>query len=197
MPVKRFWKLRPPSRVKKSDLVAALKHINSRIVGELSLQKSLRVFSKKLDSKNPQEAELIMSRGIDMSDALFRAGRITTAEFVFHCGHYIISHHEKRHLDGFYDPLLKPYIDRMKEIETQHGLAPKEYWLINDAPKEYQEQSKQYSHVLEREEINLFKKHAPASLSKLRIEETDKFRTLYESGRRSVFHREDTVKPQL
>jgi len=78
----------------------------------------------------------------------------------------------------------------MDAIERACGLKKNEYWLVDEAPLEYQIESEKYDSILKRKQSDTFRKYAP-SLSKLLENDSTEFWRLYEIGRRSVFEGTD------
>jgi hypothetical protein len=116
-----------------------LNHIRSRAAGEITLKTILAQFdpreTKYKDSVARHEAKLPLN--VRLATALFEAGKITEAEYFFHCGFHIINLHEKYFTDGHYDSELDEISDAMEKIERKHGLKDNQYWLISDAPIDY------------------------------------------------------------
>jgi hypothetical protein len=185
--------------VSKAELSKALDHIRARVAGEISLEKTLAEFDPRSKNRSlsvrEQEADLPLN--VKLATGLFEAGRITEAEFVFHCGFHIVSLHEKYHFDGLYDSELEKFSAKMHRIEKRHGLKDNEYWLITDAPADYLHESQKYDAVLKRQQIEVFRKFAPPSLADKLENDADLFWNLYERGRRSVFEKEDHLASVL
>jgi hypothetical protein len=137
-----------------------LDHIRSRVAGEIALKEILAQFDprekKHRDSVEEHEAKLPLD--VKLATALFEAGKITEAEYFFHCGFYIVDLHERYLTDGIYDPELKEICAAMEKIQRRHGLKDNEYWLISDAPMDYLHESKKYDSVLEKKQIEVFRR---------------------------------------
>ena len=94
--IKRFRKLKPAARVSQAELSKALDHIRARVAGEISLEKALAEFDPRLRNRSnaAEEPEARLPLNVKLATGLFEAGRITEAEFVFHCGFHIVGLHE-------------------------------------------------------------------------------------------------------
>lgn len=126
-----------------------------------------------------------------LSIALYRAGKVTKAEFAFFCSAPIVWLHERHHMEGSYEDELRTISARMESIERDWGLKDDEYWPFKDAPPEYQRESQEYDAVLERKLIERFRQFAPSDLLDLLTSDKANFWELYERGRRSVFEQGD------
>jgi hypothetical protein len=176
-----------------------LNHIRSRVAGEIALKEILAQFDprerKHSDSVEEHEAKLPLN--MKLATALFEAGKITEAEYFFHCGFYIVNLHERYCTDGFYDPELKEISAAMEKIEKRHGLKDNQYWLISDAPTDYLHESKKYDSVLEKKQLEVFRRFAPPLLTDKLERNSEEFWILYERGRRSVFEKDDHLASVL
>jgi hypothetical protein len=119
--IKRFRRLKPAARVSQVELSKALDHIRARVAGELSLEKTLAEFDPRTDkrSNSASEQEARLPLNVKLAIGLFEAGRITEAEFVFHCGFHIVGLHERYHFDGLYDSELKEISAKIDQIEKK------------------------------------------------------------------------------
>lgn len=79
----------------------------------------------------------------------------------------------------------------MEKIQRRHGLKDNEYWLISDAPMDYLHESKKYDSVLEKKQIEVFRRFAPPLLADRLEKDSEEFWILYDRGRRSVFEKDD------
>jgi hypothetical protein len=186
--------------VSTAELETALAHIRSTVAGEISLQASLNELKtrEKAHSRDIETNEAYLPLNIKLATDLFEAGRLTKAEFVFHSAFHVVSLHEQYLFEGLYDKDLKEISARTEQIQREHGLKQDHYWLISDAPIEYQEEEDQkYNSVLIEKQTEVFRKFAPASLSALLQGQPGEFWNLYERGRRSVFEKEITWHQHL
>ncbi len=126
-----------------------------------------------------------------MATGLFESGRITEAEAIFHCSFYIVGLHEKHFMDGHYDSDLSSVTAKMKQIEKENGLASDKYWLLRDAPIEYQLESKEHDAILEAKQTEMFRRFAPDWIIDRLESNSERFWELYDLGRRSIFEKDD------
>jgi hypothetical protein len=185
--------------VSQAELSKALDHIRARATGEISLEQTLAEFDPRAENRtnSVREHEANLPFNVKLATRLFEAGKITEAEFVFHCGFHIVELHEKYHFDGLYDSELQKISAKMDRIERRHGLKDNEYWLIADAPAGYLHESQKYDAILRRKQIEVFRKFAPPSLADRLENDPDVFWNLYERGRRSIFEKEDHLASVL
>ena len=176
-----------------------MNHIRSRVAGEIALKKILAQFdpreTKYRDSVEKHEAKLPLN--VKLATALFEAGKIAEAEYFFHCGFHIVNLHEKYHTDGLYDPELKEISAAIEKIERRHGLKDNQYWLISDAPTDYLHERKKYDSIIEKKQLDVFRRFAPPLLTDRLEKNPEEFWILYERGRRSVFEKDDHLASVL
>jgi hypothetical protein len=195
--IKRFRKLKPPAKVTQAEFSRALNHIRSRVAGEIALKEILTQFDPRERKRSVEEHEATLPLNMKLATALFEAGKITEAEYFFHCGFYIVDLHERYLTDGFYDPELKEICVAMEEIERRHGLKDNQYWLVSDAPTDYRHESQKYDSIVEKKQIELFRRFAPPLLIDRLEKNSEEFWNLYERGRRSVFEKDDHLASVL
>jgi hypothetical protein len=181
--------------VKKAELSAALEHMRVRVEGERALSKSLAALLsiRGVDRRHPENAKKALPVNTQLAKALFAAGRLTMAEFVFYCTFPIASYQERLWLDGTYDEELAPIEETLRGIEAKHGLQSTQYWPRGQSPIEHQLENKKYEEILDRKEVELFQEFAPSTLANLRRDNPKEFWNLYERGRRSVFEKTDHI----
>jgi hypothetical protein len=176
-----------------------LDHIRARVAGEISLEKTLAEFNPHAENRtrNVRELEEKLPFNVKLATGLFEAGKITKAELFFHCGFHIVGLHEKYHFDGLYDSELKEVSTKMDQIEKKHGLKENEYWLIADAPADYLHESKKYDSILEKKQVEVFRKFAPPLIADQLENDPNVFWNLYDRGRRSIFEKDDHLASAL
>jgi hypothetical protein len=179
--------------VSQAELSKALEHIRARAAGQISLEEILKEFDPREPNRKQsiEDDEANLPLKVKLAVSLREAGKLTEAEFFFHCGHPIVALHEKYWLEDRYDQELKATTAKMEQIEKKHGLKDDQYWLINDAPAEYRHESLRYDAILRGKKIEVFRRFAPSQLWNRLEDDEDGFWELYELGRRSVFERED------
>jgi hypothetical protein len=123
---------------------------------------------------------------------MYAAGRVTRAEYFYFLTMPLISLvHESRWTDGEYDEDLKPISDRMKQIESAHGLAKDEFWSPGAGPPEYQALNCDYETVLDRKQGEVFREFGELKIAELWDQKRDQFDELFEKGHVAIFEKED------
>ena len=123
------------------ELRQALEHSDRRAAGSIALQEALADLQRlpRRDRSNKSNREARARAQVSLAHAMYAAGRVTRAEYFYILTMPLISLvHESRWTEGEYDEDLKPISDRMKQIETAHGLAKEEFWPPGVGPPEYQ-----------------------------------------------------------
>ena len=152
------------------ELRQALEHLDRRAAGSVVLQEAVEELRRlpKLDCGNKNNRETRARVQVSLAHAMYAAGRVTKAEYFYFLTMPLISLvHESRWTDGEYDKDLMPISDRMKQIESAHGLAKDEFWSRGAGPPEHEALNRDYEAVLDRKRGEVFHEFGEPEIAKL------------------------------
>ena len=120
------------------------------------------------------------------------ARRVSFQEYTFLVASAVEGVHDERTFEGAY-PEIQDLSAQMRAIEAVHGLESGQYWRIGDAPIEYQELSAKYDDASEKRFIETLRELEGQAVTSLYQTDRAEYARLRERGRRSFFHKDETV----
>ena len=130
---------------------------------------------------------------VQLAKALFLAGRISRAEFVYYSMSAVEGVHEGRWFDGHYKADLDPISDQLDDIERRHGLKKDEFWTRSSAPSDHRALSQRYEETLASKFGALLREFDLHELALTWENDRPEINRLRERGRRSVHHPNETA----
>ncbi len=190
---RRFWSQPAPLSVLTEDEKnAAMLHLRGRAEGLLATHQ-LVLQMKTAESRTHYGDPAAARRHLDLVRALRRAGRITFAEYVLQVGSRMEMVSDYRWTEGAYRADLDPISEAMDRIAEAHGLTRDQYWRRQDEPEDYRNLSDAYSACLDAKLVETMREFGEEELADLREQQPDRYDTLREEGRRSVFEKDNRL----
>jgi len=129
---------------------------------------------------------------IDFVRALYVARRIARHEYFFYVSMPIERVHDDRWMEGVYSE-IDTFSSRIEAVERKHGLKEGEFWPLNEGPKEYQLLNQEYNLYYDYKMVETYREFGLDTIADLYDSNRKEFDRLHERGRRSVFHKDETV----
>lgn len=126
-----------------------------------------------------------------LTQALYKAGRITTAELALYADIMVENLVEKYQKENRYDHLLQPIEIQISAIRTKYGLEEDEYWSRREEPKEYRVLSKKYDAVFDQAGVDALHELGFEELAAIRQADEKEYHRLRERGRRKSMHEDE------
>ena len=168
-----------------------LQHGLRRIHGRAKASKLANAMRRSRASAERSENEIQST--IDLAQALLDGGRITEGEYLLYATHGIEYLHDKRWFDHKY-PEVEAISREMQEIERAADLKDNEFWLLADAPPEYQALADRYSAALDARFAEMLDKFGLPDLAQLWRTNRQEYDRQRESARLAIFEPNDTRK---
>ena len=165
-------------------------HLIGRAVASVhanALVEDLRKDDRDMYSKEYLEARIRLAR------ALFDSGKLTRAEFFFHTVHPVETYYEGRPGSHQLSPELAAISAQMAEVERRYGLKEKEYWVVKNAPEEYQVLAAEYDRIADDEFATALDDAGLDEAAQLWRSDREKYDALREGGRRRLFDAENIM----
>jgi hypothetical protein len=194
-PLKPLYR-RQLSTIDRYDLFRAMRCLDDLACGEEMLE-TIKVYVRNKKGENEQSRLYKEDGGtekhIGLVKALFAARRIPKHKYVFYCSSATEYAHDDDWMTGRGGELLGKIRNRMKLIEEEYGLKPDEYWPTGQAPKEYDELSRQSDEIYDEMFAKKLRSFGLNDLAELWNINRREFDELRERGRRSVYHKDELI----
>ena len=180
--------LRRKKRLGEDVYLKALDRLDERALGQQLLSQLRAVLKPRGAPKKSWKDASRTKELVDLAEALYSSGRISTTEYVFYAASPVEGVHEGRWLDGKYDDVLGPIQSALDALRSKYGLAPDEYWRRGEGPEDHIRLECDYEAILDKKFDSALEEFGLINLAKLRRKNAEEFERLRERGRRSVFH---------
>jgi len=173
-----------------SDFVDAIRHLQFRAEKSLEAEGLRKAHGelRKLDFDDLSSEEERAKHYLAIAQARFSAGEISEEEFAFHRRYALESLvHESRWINGYYEDVLGPISEEIKQLQSEHGLTDDEYWPREEGPPEYTELNAEYEWQLNEKLVEVFREFGADDLAEFFLSNRENFDTHSELGRKSIF----------
>lgn len=180
-----------------SDFVDAIRHFQFRAEKSLEADGLRKAHGelRKLDFDDQSSVEERATHYLDIAEARFNAGEISEEERAFH-RRYALENliYESRLLNGYYEDVLGPISEKIKKVQSDHGLTDDEYWPKGEGPPEYIELNAEYEQQLDLKLVEVFREFGADDLAEFFLNDRENFDTHSELGRKSIFVDNDIAR---
>ena len=192
--------LRPIARRKHAPaarrlLASALDQLSKRAFAAAIIPDALQIHAHAkaaIKTKGQWKDSNLAKAAADLATAMWFAGRISAQEYTFFVGAAAEGIHEGRLEDSAY-PEIEKISAEMRSIEKAHGLTEDQYWRIGEGPPAFEKLNTEYELDSEKHFVEALLELDANDIATLYITDRREYDRRRERGRRSVFHRDETV----
>ena len=181
----------------KEKLIAALNRLDRHKLGSSSateLKAAVNAAILEIQKHNPNnfidERSTIIY--INIVRDIYKAGLMSTQEYIFHISVPIEHLHESRIFNNKYDDINLIFA-ALDGIHEEYGLGQDEYWPRGEGPDEYHKLNDEFDIAEKKRFIAIFREFDFHDIADLLEKYPIVYDRLRERGRRSVLHRDEHV----
>lgn len=185
---------RKPTPATPKLLASALDYLDKRALATALLpdlarvQKEAKEARSKESWKNPDAARI----SVAFAKALFLARRISSQEYTFFVAVAAEGVHDGRMSESAY-PEISELMNRIRAVEVEHNLPDGHYWRLGEGPPEYLQLNTLFDDASQKRFGETLEELGAFDLATLFATDQAEFDRLRERGRRSIFHKDETI----